>query len=84
MTSEDGYAGIAPVMSYPPNSYGLYEIIGNVWEWTSDWYRADSYVSLSNITECRNPTGPASSYDPNDPYAQKRVIMGGSYLSSIQ
>ena len=84
MTSEDGYAGIAPVMSYPPNSYGLYEIIGNVWEWTSDWYRADSYVSLSNITECRNPTGPDTSYDPNDPYAQKRVIKGGSYLCSIQ
>jgi formylglycine-generating enzyme required for sulfatase activity len=84
MTGEDGYAGIAPVKSYPPNSYGLYEVIGNVWEWTSDWYRPDTYAQLDKMTICKNPTGPESSYDPTDPYNPKRVIKGGSYLCSIQ
>ncbi len=84
VTSDDGYTGIAPVKSYPPNSYGLYEIIGNVWEWTSDWYRPDTYSQLDKMTVCKNPTGPESSYDPTDPYNQKRVIKGGSYLCSTQ
>jgi len=84
MTEEDGYAGISPVKSFPPNSYGLYDIIGNVWEWTSDWYRADAYALMKGIAICDNPTGPEESYDPNEPYTPKRVIKGGSYLCSDQ
>ena len=84
MTDEDGYAGIAPVKSYPANSYGLYDIIGNVWEWTSDWYRPDAYAEIDKMTVCRNPTGPEGSYDPAEPYTPKRVIKGGSYLCSDQ
>ncbi|MEJ2005614.1 MAG: formylglycine-generating enzyme family protein [Cyclobacteriaceae bacterium] len=84
MTSEDGYAGIAPVKSYPANEYGLYDIIGNVWEWTSDWYRPDAYSLVKDITICDNPTGPEASYDPAEPYTPKRVIKGGSYLCSDQ
>ncbi|WP_228850385.1 formylglycine-generating enzyme family protein [Aegicerativicinus sediminis] len=83
---EDGFKGLAPIKSYPPNNYGLYDIIGNVWEWTSDYYRPDTYMiylkGKSNL--CKNPTGPESSYDPYDPYAEKRVVKGGSFLCSSQ
>lgn len=84
MTADDGYAGPAPVKSYPPNNYGLYDMIGNVWEWTADWYRVDTYEQLSSISVCRNPTGPEASYDPDEPNTPKRVIKGGSYLCSQQ
>ncbi|WP_422358505.1 formylglycine-generating enzyme family protein [Reichenbachiella sp.] len=83
---QDGFGKTAPVKSYPPNAYGLYDMIGNVWEWTSDWYRPDSHLKNKNkaITVCKNPTGPASSYDPMEPQVPKRVIKGGSFLCSDQ
>ncbi|WP_456459450.1 formylglycine-generating enzyme family protein [Reichenbachiella sp.] len=83
---QDGFEKTAPVKSYPPNAYGLYDMIGNVWEWTANWYRPDSHLQTKNksITVCRNPTGPASSYDPMEPQVPKRVIKGGSYLCSDQ
>lgn len=83
---QDGFEKTAPVKSYPPNAYGLYDMIGNVWEWTSDWYRPDSHLQnkTKSITVCRNPTGPTSSYDPMEPQVPKRVIKGGSYLCSDQ
>ena len=58
-TGQDGYAGIAPVAQYPPNGYGLYDMAGNVWQWTSDWYRPDYYRQLAAAGGvARNPTGP--------------------------
>ena len=48
-TAADGFAGLAPVRSYPANAYGLYDMIGNAWEWCSDWYRTDYYQSLSKV-----------------------------------
>lgn len=84
-TNEDGYAHAAPVASYPPNAYGLYDMAGNVWEWTSDWYRHDYYQTLvSQGPLARNPQGPSDSFDPSEPGVAKKVHKGGSYLCTDQ
>lgn len=77
---EDGFYGTAPVMSYEPNGYGLYDMAGNVWEWCSDWYHADSYTMAAQKGKVVNPEGPENSYDPREPYTPKRVVRGGSFL----
>jgi formylglycine-generating enzyme required for sulfatase activity len=80
----DGYKGLAPVASYPPNGYGLFDVSGNVWEWTSDWYRSDYYTTLAARGVVHNPTGPEDSYDPQEPGVAKRVQRGGSFLCTTQ
>ncbi|MEK0447029.1 MAG: hypothetical protein RLZZ399_2350 [Verrucomicrobiota bacterium] len=74
----DGFRGLAPVGSFPPNSYGLHDVAGNVWEWVSDWYRSDYYGHSPRL----NPQGPESSLDPEEPGVPKKVSRGGSYLCS--
>jgi len=78
-TKQDGYLGTAPVMAFPPNDYGLYDMTGNVWELTADWFT----VNHDGKANSQDPTGPsqAVSYDPKKPAdGAVHVIKGGSYL----
>ena len=75
--ASDGFKGLAPVGCFSPNGFGLYDMVGNVWEVTSDFYRAGHDPAHKD-----NPTGPSenSAYDPLNPGFATRVMKGGSYL----
>jgi formylglycine-generating enzyme required for sulfatase activity len=79
-TQADGFEKSAPVKTYPPNGYGLYEISGNVWEWTSDWYSSQYYQYCKENSITNNPKGPNEAFNPNNPYIDERIIRGGSFL----
>lgn len=66
---DDGYSNTAPVGSLPPNSYGLFDMAGNVYEWVSDWHEEDYYQNSPK----ENPKGPKS--------GKKKVMRGGSWIN---
>lgn len=66
-TGEDGYVKTSPVMSFPANGFGIYDMVGNAWEWTSDWWNV-----IHTTDRQQNPTGP--------PSGTEKVKKGGSYM----
>ena len=67
-SADDGHKGTAPVDAYEPNGYGLYNVAGNVWEWTRDWFSPNFHINGPRD----NPQGPSS--------GASKTIRGGSYL----
>jgi formylglycine-generating enzyme required for sulfatase activity len=80
----DGFEGTSPVGAFPPNGYGLVDMIGNVWEWTADWYESCHKLQSSCCSGARNPIGGEreESYDPYTPELRipRKVTKGGSHL----
>jgi sulfatase modifying factor 1 len=80
---EDGYEWTAPVGAFPPNGYGLYDMAGNVWQWTTDWYQEHGKLPGRPCCTLANPRGGErdASFDPcTTARIPRKVMKGGSYL----
>ncbi len=78
--SLDGFESIAPVKSYPPNSVGVYDMVGNVWEITADLFNVNYYSTLNSETELKNLKGATTCYNPANRLETQYVMKGGSFL----
>jgi formylglycine-generating enzyme required for sulfatase activity len=84
-SAEDGFERTSPVTAFPPNGYGVHDMIGNVWEWTADWYSSKHQAdALKPCCIPENPRGGSetASYDPCQPQIKipRKVVKGGSHL----
>ena len=78
--SKDGFEFISATKSYAPNSIGLYDMLGNVWELTADLFNVNHYQELDTSKPILNPKGAKKSYSPSNPYQIEHVMKGGSFL----
>jgi sulfatase modifying factor 1 len=76
----DGYKYLSPVKSFDSNSIGIFDLTGNVWEITSDYFNVNYYKEFGQKKIIVNPKGPIKAYNPENPYSKERVIKGGSFL----
>ena len=67
----DGWVYVSPVRAYPPNAWGIFDAVGNVWQWTADWYAADAYARAAAAGDAVDPKGPET--------GKTRVLRGGSW-----
>ncbi|MDR6238036.1 formylglycine-generating enzyme family protein [Aureibacter tunicatorum] len=80
-TVDDGYERRAPVGKFPANGYGLFDMAGNVWEWTADWYSANYYAKMKRQGNLAvNPKGPEQSNEVYFNYEKNKIVRGGSFL----
>ncbi len=78
----DGHVYVSPVRAFPPNAWGIHDPVGNVWQWTADWYAANTYATYARaaaapVNEVVDPTGPAQ--PKGDGTLARRVLRGGSW-----
>lgn len=79
-THVDGFFTTSPAKTYASNSYGLFDMAGNVWEWTADWYDKEYYKTLPENKVTLNPKGPKASVNNGNQQEKRKTMRGGSFL----